>query len=958
MSSAAAFPLPVNEEVPFVAENVVKNKIVIEGEAKYKQTLREISQQLREAKSEVKAASAEMKAQGQSTESARAKLDALNHVYKAQTEQLSQMREHLGKVADAYGENSREASELRTKINNLRAETAGTSSQMQDLERQLDNAGDAAQGMKDDLSGLDGDMAKLGDSAGDAAGELEGLPGILSGLGEGINIGVGVSLGKDMLGGIKGAIKKAVTMGFQEAVEDQQGYNRVGIQTGTLGMVENDMLFDAMELLQLRRPQISQEDAVNYAASVWTRAAGTDYLGDAKGIADLMDVVYANSQRAQIGFDEVAEAAKNMSAVFGSDFKDNVELIGSIGQTNAGSKGVDTIEKYGMSFRDLGMNVEEAAGAVTHASDTGIDDVGKYGKAVESLATWMHGLSDETEGVKELGLLGTDLGNKFEHDAETAAKAVALVIEQLRGIKDVDLQNKLGSDIFGSQAWDRYGINIADAVMQGYGKEIQEEAHRQSELTMQTMNHDFGSQWKISGNVAKEAAGEFITPVVDAWTNVFEQANNKAIETVENGGSPIQALGTLITSMPGAYYDNIFAPAMQTVLEEASGMAETFGEVLTSTPIAMDPEAAAAAVEQMETLNAPLEEAARQAHEKLEEALTGGDTGLAETYYEQEQALLQQVADNNLEIIQTAGTQVDEALSQQAAGVAESVEASTQEKLDAVVDKIRNLNDLIAAAYDAGDPGLAESVKTERDAAIQEMNTLQSQLQEEAKTAGGNVDSGFSAGAANVEVTVEDTATGMITKLQDKAQNFLDQGNAFGVNLDEGFLTGAEPTPGDAADTVDSVIGNLEDGIGRAYNAGHATGAAYNRGYKNALDQHSPSRVMRAAAEDTISPILDTMEDGEDEVHQRAYALGEAVSGGYAEGTGNRAVLAAGGFAAGGGTVDPAALAEAVRAGLGGLAVVIDGQLAGYLLEPDVSRATSQRAVGTVKGQSAGARSW
>ena len=954
-----------------MAENVVKNKIVIEGEAKYKQTLREISQQLREAKSEVKAASAEMKAQGQSTESARAKLDALNHVYKAQTEQLTQMREHLDKVADAYGENSREASELRTKINNLRAETAGTSSQMQDLERQLDNAGDAAQGMKDDLSGLDGDMAKLGDSAADAAGELEGLPGILSGLGEGIELGVGVSIGKEMLEGITGAIRQAALAGFQEAVEDRKGVNLVGIQTGTLGTEYNDMLYEAMEKLTLRQPKVSTEDASGFAASIWTRAAGTDYVKDAESLFDIMQATYTATQQTGIGFDEIAEGAKNMAAVFGSDFKDNVQLIASIGQGNAGAKGVDTIEKYGQAFVALGMGVEEAAAAVTGASDAGIDDVGKYGKAVESLATWLGSLTSETEGAKELGLLGDDLGKKFKEGGETAAQAVALVIDQLKGIKDANLQNELGEKIFGSQQWDRYGMNMADAILAGYGQEFLEQAREQNQLATEALTDDLESQTAIIGNVMTETMGAASQPITDAATEVAKKASAAMIETFESEGhhSGADVLLAGITAGAGEAGNQWTLLWNEAAEDSRNAMEEAFGEnwADASNPIelltgksffGLDKDSSAAAAELAETMNAPLEEAARQAHEKLEEALTGGDTGLAETYYEQEQALLQQVADNNLEIIQTAGTQVDEALSQQAAGVAESVEASTQEKLDAVVDKIRNLNDLIAAAYDAGDPGLAESVKTERDAAIEEMNTLQSQLQEEAKTAGGNVDSGFSAGAANVEVTVEDTATGMITKLQDKTQNFLDQGNAFGVNLDEGFLTGAEPTPGDAADTVDSVIGSLEDGIGRAYNAGHATGAAYNRGYKNALDQHSPSRVMRAAAEDTISPILDTMEDGEDEVHARAYALGEAVSGGYAEGTGSRAVLAAGGFAAGGGTVDPAALAEAVRAGLGGLAVVIDGQLAGYLLEPDVSRATSQRAVGTVKGQSAGARSW
>lgn len=945
-----------------MAENVVKNKIVIEGEAKYKQTLREISQQLREAKSEVKAASAEMKANGQTAESARAKLDALGNVYKAQTEQLAKMQEHLGKVADAYGENSREASELRTRINNLRAETAGTSSQMQDLQRQLDGAGDAAQGMKDDISGLDSDLDKMGDAAGDAAGELEGLPDILSGLGQGIELGLGVSIGKDMLDGITGAIKQAAMAGFQEAVEDRKGVNLVGIQTGTLGTEYNDMMYEAMEKLTLRQPKVSTEDASGFAASIWTRAAGTDYVKDAQSLYDIMQATYTATQQTGIGFDEIAEGAKNMAAVFGSDFKDNVQVIASIGQSNAGAKGVDTIEKYGQSFVALGMGVEEAAGAVTHASDAGIDDVGKYGKAVESLATWMRDLTGETEGVKELGLLGDDLGKKFDEGGETAAKAVDLVIEKLKGIEDANLQNELGEKIFGSQSWDRYGMNVADAILSGYGQEFLEQAREQNQKATEALTDDLESQTAIFKNAMTETMGEASRPLTDAATEVVKAAAGAAIETLESEGhhSGADVLLAGITAGAGEA-GNQWKQLWDGAAEESrSAMNEAFGEnwAAAGNPVELlrmsSDENVQAVVDHLFPDEEAITDKAAEMRQQIADAFAGGDGELGNELMARYQTMFGEFPDIFGEMAESAVPAAEEAGKQ----MGESLETGTQESLDAVVDKIANLKNLIQAAYDAGDPGLAESVKTERDAAIQEMNELQSKLQEEAKTAGGNVETGFSTGAANVEVTVGDTATGMVTKLESKAQSFLDQGTAFGANLDEGFLAGAEPTEGDAESTVDSVIGSLEGGISRAYNAGHATGAAYNRGYKAALDQHSPSRVMRAAAEDTISPIIDTMEDGEGEIEARAAALGEAVIGGYQEGTGNGSVLASGGFTAGGGTVDPAALADAVRAGLGGLAVMIDGQLAGYLLEPDVSRATSERAIGTVKGQSAGARSW
>ena len=288
----------------------------------------------------------------------------------------------------------------------------------------------------------------------------------------------------------------------------------------------------------------------------------------------------------------------------------------------------------------------------------------------------------------------------------------------------------------------------------------------------------------------------------------------------------------------------------------------------------------------------------------------------------------------------------------------EGYESGLQEQKDAVVARIQDLNEQIRMAYNMEDPVLAENIKTQRDEAIAELNDLQAQMSDQAQEAGKNLDTGFETGAQGVTVTVEDTATGIITTLEPYVPEALRVGNELGVNLDDGFAAGSDGVAGDAGDTVDAVISELEAGISRAYSAGHATGAAYERGYKAALDQHSPSRVMLRAAEDTISPILDTMSAGEGEIHARAQAIGEAVSGGYSEGAGNGAVLAAGGLSAGAGPIDPAALAQAVRAALSGLGVYLDGRPVGELAEPYVSEATSRRAAGTVRGVSSGVRGW
>ena len=1025
-----------------MAENVVKNKIVIEGEAKYKQTLREIAQQLKEAKSEVKAASAEMKAQGQTTESVRGKLDALGSVYKAQTEQLQTMREHLEKVEAAYGANSREASELRTKINNLRAETSSTSGEMKTLEQQLDNMGDAAQGAKDDLQGLDSDLDRVGDAAGDAAGELEGLPGILENLGQGVEIGVGVSLGQgfaSILGNIKDGIKQFVAEGIQEAIEDQQNYNNLGIQTGTLGTQMQDMMYEAVERFGMWMPKVGGDEANGFAASIWTRASGTDYVKDAQSMLDIMQATYAATQQTGQGFDQIAEGAKNMSAAFGSDFKDNVALIGYIGQSNAGAKGVDTLEAYAFGFHDLGMSADEAAGAIIAASDAGVD-VSKMGRGIQVFDTWMEKMDGTTESAKKLGLYGHDLGKKYEVGAETAANAVDLVLHKLLAIEDKDLQNKLGEELFGSQSWDRYGTQMAQSILDGYGKEFTTEATHQNELAIKALTDDLDTQMAQSQQVFKEAGGDLMAPLVETYTGLFGQLNDAAQKAYAEGGG-LDALGAWFRELPGAYMENVLKPAGEVISEGAGQLFELAGDALEDGLTAAAEKAPELVALVGDTLLDGLTTTEEEAAEKLvelrgeiEEALGAGDSQAANEAYERWEMLfgglppiiedtaekvseadqvLGSAGGDAMQLLEMAGEalldslttteeeasakleqlrgDIEEGLSagdsqavnaaleqyemlfgglpdvigeaapaaQEAAEqVGQAVESGTEESLQAVVDRVHDLNDQIRMAYNMEDPILAENIKVQRDEALQEMMDLQARMTEESKAAGENLDTGFEAGAQGVTVTVEDTATGIIQTLEPFVPQVLQTGTELGIQLDEGFLAGAEPAPGDAEDTVDSVIAKLEAGIDRAYSAGRRTGEAYERGYKSALDQHSPSRVMQAAAEDTVEPIFRVMDAGEGEVYERAAALGEAVSGGYADTAGNGPVLANSGQAAAGLSIDPQSLAEAVRAALSGLGVYLDGRPVGELAEPYVSEATSRRAAGTVRGVSAWTKSW
>lgn len=203
----------------------------------------------------------------------------------------------------------------------------------------------------------------------------------------------------------------------------------------------------------------------------------------------------------------------------------------------------------------------------------------------------------------------------------------------------------------------------------------------------------------------------------------------------------------------------------------------------------------------------------------------------------------------------------------------------------------------------------------------------------------------------------DDIGTQAAATMEGKAGEMEAAAQAIGESAVTGYEDGAAGMEDAAGDTVDGAVYELYKGVGRAYDAGYAMGQAFERGYNNALDRHSPSRVMREAAKDTTSPLFAQFEEDEMRLQEAGAALGAAFAGGYGNSFGVGGGALTGGVAASGGASSPA-LAAAMREALTGLAWDIDGHTVARLVEPGVSAATTQRAQATVRGQSAMSRRW
>lgn len=271
--------------------------------------------------------------------------------------------------------------------------------------------------------------------------------------------------------------------------------------------------------------------------------------------------------------------------------------------------------------------------------------------------------------------------------------------------------------------------------------------------------------------------------------------------------------------------------------------------------------------------------------------------------------------------------------------------------------QLEALDDQINAAWMNGDNAEALTLEGQKQQLIDEIAAVKQEVMdgfgdvgtEAATSLGGKAEDMRTAGE-----TLTGEAVGAVTDAQSDMQSAGDTLGQSGVTgLEEG-LDGMREASGNA---VDGAVAELFGGVSRAYAAGQATGKAYARGYKSALGIASPSRVMHEAAQDTVSPLFDEFEQDRARLYEAAAGLAQAVSEGYGDSAALRAEAPQGGAqAAGGASVET--MAQAMQKAMSGMAFELDGNRFAVLIEPGVSRATAQRAVATIKGQGAAARSW
>lgn len=294
--------------------------------------------------------------------------------------------------------------------------------------------------------------------------------------------------------------------------------------------------------------------------------------------------------------------------------------------------------------------------------------------------------------------------------------------------------------------------------------------------------------------------------------------------------------------------------------------------------------------------------------------------------------------------------------------IEESKEAhqNLQAELDAgmadLIAELDAIDERITAAWRSGDDAEAMNLEFRKQELIEQINSMATEVSEEFSGMGTDAATSLSDKSGEMRTageTLTGEAVGAVTDAQGDMKTAGETLGGEGVTgLDDG-LSGMRDA---SMSAVDGAVAELYGGVSRAYAAGQATGKAYARGYKSALGIASPSRVMREAAQDTVSPLFDEFEQDRMRLYEAAAGLAQAVSDGYDSAALRAEAPQSGAQAAGGADVET--MAQAMQKAMSGMAFELDGSRFAVLIEPGVSRATAQRAVATIKGQGAAARSW
>lgn len=490
-------------------ETTTKFKVDI---SELKAGFQEAQRTIRVANSEFKAATAGMDDWSKSSDGLNAKLHQLNSVLDAEKTKLSSLEKQYALVSKEQGENSKGAQELLIKINNQKAAIGNTEKQIRQYNEKLDQMESESSSAELAAKDLSEAVEDAGDSSKKASDGFTVLKGALANL-------------------LADGITKCVDSFKTLMTSSDKALNSLQVQTG-MSTAEVAKFSSEMDDLYKHNYGESMEDIADAMAIVAQNSKETDPTK----IKDLTKNALMLQKAFDFDVNETMRAANMLVDQFGVTGEEAFNLIAQGAQNGLNKNGdlLDSINEYGVHYKQMGYSAEEFFNSLQNGTDAGTFSVDKLGDAMKEFGIRAKDGSKSTaEAFESIGLAGensgqsvNDLFAKFAEGGDSAKQATSEVLSALFSMDDKVAQDAAGVALFGTM-WEDLGADGVKALMDVNGE---------ADKTAQTMKDidavqygDVGSQLTELGRTIET---DLIKPLITSLQPYLDSAIKWAQENL------------------------------------------------------------------------------------------------------------------------------------------------------------------------------------------------------------------------------------------------------------------------------------------------------------------------------------------------------------------------------------------------------------------------------------------
>lgn len=417
------------------------------------------------------------------------------------TQKLNQLKD-----AEQQVEKQFQSGELPEKqYRSFKREIEFTETELGKLKQSLAKVDDSA-----NVDKLKKDMKELGDSTDEAEGKVGELRSGLSQLVVGAAAGVGLSnVIEDSLD--TSSLNTQIDISFNVPEESVQSVKNAISTVTTYGV-------DAEAALE----GVRRQWALNKDASDESNSAVV--TGAAAIVAAYGDV----------DFTELIQETNELSKTLGISNEDALALTYSLLQTGFPPDQLDIITEYGSQLHNAGYNAQEIQAIMAAGVKTGTWNIDvlldglKEGRIV--LAEFGQGVDKTTEGlIQGTGISASQLqawGKSVANGGEEGKKAMTDVATAIAGIDDKTKQNAVGVKIFGT-LWEENGTKITDTIL-GMSDNLTTAEDNQNALNEATenLNSDPAIQMKTAISNLMTALAPLLTIIANVIGKIAEWVSN------------------------------------------------------------------------------------------------------------------------------------------------------------------------------------------------------------------------------------------------------------------------------------------------------------------------------------------------------------------------------------------------------------------------------------------------